>query len=306
MTEENKEIFSMKDCEQEISKSFKKISEGDILTGTVVSVTDKEIILDLNSYTEGIIHAEDLSSDPSFHITDISVGDIISATVIRTDDGEGNILLSKKAANDILAWNRLSESLENRTIFHLKIAGIVNGGAIVYAEGIRGFIPASKLDLNYVENLEEWLNKEVDCIVITADAENKRLVLSAKDVALERVIEEKNQKISKIKEGTVVEGRIDSIKQYGAFVDLGDNISGLLHVSQITDKRIKSPSAVLNIGDTVKVKIISVKDGKIGLSMKALNDLTAKEIEEDIPSYHEDAAASTSLADLLSNINLNS
>ena len=306
MTEENKEIFSMKDCEQEISKSFKKISEGDILTGTVVSVTDKEIILDLNSYTEGIIHAEDLSSDPSFHITDISVGDIISATVIRTDDGEGNILLSKKAANDILAWNRLSESLENRTIFHLKIAGIVNGGAIVYAEGIRGFIPASKLDLNYVENLEEWLNKEVDCIVITADAENKRLVLSAKDVALERAIEEKNQKISKIKEGTVVEGRIDSIKQYGAFVDLGDNISGLLHVSQITDKRIKSPSAVLNIGDTVKVKIISVKDGKIGLSMKALNDLTAKEIEEDIPSYHEDAAASTSLADLLSNINLNS
>ena len=106
MTEENKEIFSMKDCEQEISKSFKKISEGDILTGTVVSVTDKEIILDLNSYTEGIIHAEDLSSDPSFHITDISVGDIISATVIRTDDGEGNICLLYTSFTVFLHFSR--------------------------------------------------------------------------------------------------------------------------------------------------------------------------------------------------------
>lgn len=204
---------------------------------------------------------------------------------------------------EIQAWNTLREYMENKTILQVKIGGIVNKGVITYVEGIRGFIPASKLSASYVENTEEWLNKTVDAIVITADEEEKRLVLSAKEPALEKLAKENQEKASSLSVGTVVEGTVESIQPYGAFVTLENGISGLIHISQISEKRIKSPSAVLSIGQTIKAKIISINNGKIGLSIKALNDVV--EVSKEEPSYKlPSEEIGTGLGALLKNIKL--
>lgn len=295
---------SMEDYAEELEASYRRIRSGDIVTGTVIDVNEKDVTVDFNYYAPGRIPAEDMSSDPNFNIlTDVKVGDTISATVVKTDDGTGNLLLSKKEATDELAWDKLKEMMENRTVVHGKIGGIVNSGVIMYVEGIRGFIPASKLDLKYVEDTNEYLNKEVDAIIITVEAAAKKLVLSVRDVLQEKAIEEKNKKIQKIQVGVVVEGRVEQLKDYGAFVDIGDGISGLLHISQISERRIKHPSQVLKEGDTVKVKITRINDNKISLSMKEANELVNKEVEE-VFNYKESGSAFTGLGDLLKGIKL--
>ena len=204
---------------------------------------------------------------------------------------------------EIQAWNTLREYMENKTILQVKICVILNKVFISYVEGISGFIPASKLSASYVENTEEWLNKTVDAIVITADEEEKRLVLSAKEPALEKLAKENQEKASSLSVGTVVEGTVESIQPYGAFVTLENGISGLIHISQISEKRIKSPSAVLSIGQTIKAKIISINNGKIGLSIKALNDVV--EVSKEEPSYKlPSEEIGTGLGALLKNIKL--
>ena len=286
---------TMADYAEELEASFKQIHEGDILTGTVIGVSESEITLDLKYYTEGIIRLED-----------VHIGDEISATVIRRDDGEGHILLSSKEANDILAWDKFKKYMEEGTNLTVKVGGIVKSGVVAYLDGIRGFIPASKLSLNYVEEdaLNDWLGKELEVRVINADAENKRLVLSAREILREKADEERKAKVSNVQVGLVTEGTVETIKPYAAFINLGNGLSGLLHVSQICEKRIKTPAAVLSEGDTVKVKITAIKDGKLSLSMKALNDVAAEEVEEETFELPETEAATTSLGSLFKNIKL--
>lgn len=296
---------SMDDYKKELEASFKKVHEGDIMTGTVIGVSETEITLDLKYYTEGIIRLEDFTNDPNFNLKeDVQIGDEISATVIRTDDGQGHILLSAKEANDVLAWDKLKAYLENQTNLKVKVGGIVKSGVVAYLEGIRGFIPASKLSLNYVEDLDDWLGKELEVRVITADAENKRLVLSAREILREKEEEARKSRISNVEVGLVTEGTVETIKPYGAFVNIGNGLSGLVHVSQISNKRIKSPDVVLSVGDKVKVKVTAIKDGKLSLSMKALNDVTAEEVHEEVFEMPETEAATTSLASLFKNIKL--
>ena len=210
-----------------------------------------------------------------------------------------------KDAAAVLAWDRLKQLMEDKTNLKVKIGGIVKGGAVAYVEGIRGFIPASKLSLNYVEDLEDWLNKEIEVRVITADPEEKRLVLSARDILREKADEERKAKISNLEIGLVTEGVVESLMPYGAFINLGNGLSGLVHISQISQQRIKHPGAVLKEGQTVKVKVIGIKDGKISLSMKALEDVAAVEIEEETFKLPKAEEATTSLASLFKNIKLN-
>lgn len=296
---------SMADFEDAINASFKPVHEGDILTGTVIGVSEDEIILDFGGYTDGVIRLQDASDDPSFTFRDIEVGQTLSATVIRKDNGQGRLQLSMKDAAAVLAWDRLKQLMEDKTNLKVKIGGIVKGGAVAYVEGIRGFIPASKLSLNYVEDLEDWLNKEIEVRVITADPEEKRLVLSARDILREKAEEERKAKISNLEIGLVTEGVVESLMPYGAFINLGNGLSGLVHISQISQQRIKHPGAVLKEGQTVKVKVIGIKDGKISLSMKALEDVAAVEIEEETFKLPKAEEATTSLASLFKNIKLN-
>lgn len=293
---------SMEDYAEELEASFKQIHEGDILTGTVIGISEESITLDLKYYTEGIIRLEDYSSNPSVVLKEaVQIGEEISATVIRKDDGEGHILLSSKEANDVLAWEKLQSYLDNGTILDVKIGGVVKSGVIAYVEGVRGFIPASKLSLSYVENLEDWLGKEIQVRVITVDAEREKLVLSAREILREKADVERKAMISNVEIGFVTEGTVETIQPYGAFVNLGGGLSGLVHISQICEKRIKTPAAVLKVGDKVKVKVINVKDGKLSLSMKALNDISAEEIQEEAYDIPKSEELTTNLGSLFKN-----
>ncbi len=297
----------MDDYAQELEASFRKIHEGDILTGTVIGVSETEITVDFGYYTDGLIRLEDASDDPGFSLKDrIQVGQTISGTVIRRDDGAGHILLSMKEAAALMAWDRLRALKESQENVSVKISGITKGGAVAYLEGVRGFIPASKLALSYVEEdaLNDWLNKSVDVRVITADESDKRLVMSSRDILWEKQQEERARRISNVEVGLVTEGTVDSIKPYGAFIKLSNGLSGLLHVSQISNQRIKHPSAVLEEGQKVKVKIIANKDGKLSLSMKALEDVAAKEIEEETWELPKTEEVSTSLGSLFAKLKL--
>ncbi len=297
---------SMEDYKEELEASFRRINEGDIISGTVIGVSEEEVTLDLKYYAQGIIKVEDLSNDPGFQVMEeVHPGDVIEATVVKTDDGEGNIQLSKKEANDILAWEKLRACLEEGTELSVKVAGIVPSGVVAYVEGIRGFIPASQLDLSYVEATEEWLGREVKVRVITVDESRKKLVLSAKVILKEQQQEEHNRRIARMVPGTVMEGTVESLMPYGAFVDLGDGISGLVHISQISQKRIGKPSEVLSVGQQVKVKILNTNDNKVSLSMKALEEeMVDVDQTEEVEEYVSHESASTNLGDLLSKIKL--
>lgn len=297
---------TMKDYEAELEASFKKIEEGDILTGTVISADEKEVILDLKYYAEGIIPAEEYSREPGFCIKDeVHVGDEVSATVIRRDDGHGNILLSRVSAADVLAWDKLQELKESKEVLDVVVKGVVNGGVVAYVEGVRGFIPASKLSLQYVEDTNEYLNRPIQVQVFDVDKEEKRLILSAREILREKAEEERKNKVSNLEIGLITEGTVESLQIYGAFVNLGNGLSGLVHISQICEKRIKKPSEVLSVGDKVKVKVTGIKDGKISLSIKEASDMMAKEIEEEVVELPDSGEeATTSLGSLFANIKL--
>ena len=287
---------TMKDYEKELNESMKKIEEGDILTGTVVSVDEKEVILDLKYYAEGVIPAEDYTREPGFNLKEeVHPGDEVSATVVRKDDGNGNILLSRVEAADVLAWEKIREYKESGEALDVTVKGITNAGVIAYVEGVRGFIPASRLSLGYVEDTEEYLNRQIRVQVIECDKDSKKLILSARELLREQAEEERKKKISNVQVGLVTEGTVESLQPYGAFVDLGNGLSGLVHISQICEKRIKKPSEVLSVGDRVKVKVTAVKDGKLSLSIKEASDMMAKDIEEEVyevPDAGEEATTS--------------
>ena len=207
--------------------------------------------------------------------------------------------------DDANPWNVVTGYMEKGTVLPVKIEGIVNGGAIAMVEGLRGFIPASKLSLSYVENLESYLLQDIDVQVIDVDQANNRLVLSARELLKEKARKEKEAQIASVAVGSVMAGTVETLQNYGAFVRLENGLSGLVHVSQISQKRIKSPKDALNVGDAVNVKVIGVKDGKISLSIKALEE---KPVEEEVVEEKVEIPVAenigTSLGDLFKNIKL--
>lgn len=203
---------------------------------------------------------------------------------------------------DAEKWQELKQMQADRSVVKVKIKEIVKGGAIAFVDEIRAFIPASQLSLEYVEKLEDWTGKYIEAYIITAEPENKRLVLSAKELLKERRDAERKEKMASFKAGDIVEGTVESLKNYGAFVALADGVTGLLHISQISSQRIKHPGVVLKEGQKVKVKILSVEENKLSLSMKALEP-EEKEEKADF-EYKSTDKVYTGLGDLLKNIKL--
>lgn len=204
--------------------------------------------------------------------------------------------------DDANPWNLIASYKENKTVLPVKVEGIVNGGAIAMVEGIRGFIPASKLSLSYIEDLESYLLKDIEVQVIDADQAENRLVLSAREILKDKERKERKDRIANVKVGSVLTGTVETLQNYGAFIRLPDGLSGLVHVSQISQKRIKLPKDVLAVGDEVQVKIIGVKDGKISLSMKALEEVKEEPAEKVVIPKSENIG--TNLGDLFKNIKL--
>ena len=186
--------------------------------------------------------------------------------------------------DDANPWNRVAEYMEKKTVLPVKVEGVVNGGVIAMVEGLRGFVPASKLSLSYIEDLETYLLKDIEVQVIDVDQANNRLVLSAREILKEKEKKAREEQIANLKVGTVLEGTVETLQNYGAFVKLENGLSGLVHVSQISQKRVKVPSDVLNVGDNVTVKSgVQLWDGAriednafIGPNVTFTNDLVPR------------------------------
>ena len=203
-------------------------------------------------------------------------------------------------------WAEFAQMMADRTIVKVKITEAVKGGVVAFVDEVRAFIPASQLSAEYVEKLEDWQGKSIETVIITVDPEKKRLVLSGREVEKEKKAEARKERLAQFKAGDVVEGTVDSIKDYGAFVKLADGIDGLVHISQISQKRLKKPSEVLTVGDTVRAVVLNTKDNRISLSIKAAaesaepDELEEKQAEE----YSSNEAVGTSLGDLLKGLKL--
>lgn len=295
--------LTMDDFKTELDHSLKRLIEGDLVKGTVIGISDTEVIVDLAYCSEGIIKLEELSNDPRFSIkADVNIGEEITVMVL-SEDKEGNVLLSKKKADDLLSWDKLKTMMEERTVVTVKVANAVNSGVVTYLEGIRAFIPASMLSLSYVEDVSTFVGRELRVIVVTADKAANKLILSAKEVLREEEAIVKAHKISQVQKGIVTTGIVEKLMPFGAFVSIGEGLSGLVHISQICGKHLKSPAEVLKEGQEVNVKVLDVKDGKISLSIKAVSE--EEEVLDDAANapieYSTGEQATTGLGDLLKN-----
>ena len=302
------EKMTMKDFENEINASFRRFCTGERVTGTAVSVEEDEVLVDLNSFAQGVIPAGEYSDDPSFHAMDeIRTGDSLTCIVLEPEDGQGRVLLSLREARREEAWEKMEQAQEDRTVVNVKIREAVNAGVITYIEGLRAFIPASQLSMEYVTDVEAYIGENLDVMVITADREKRKLVLSAKEVQRECLAREKEEKLNALQKGYVTEGVIDRIEPYGCFVTFGEGLTGLVHISQICNKFLHSPNEVVKRGQMVKVKILDVEDGKIRLSMKQAEDIAPEvqmDQEEQVSLEYHDEEAGTSLASLLAGIKI--
>ncbi len=206
----------------------------------------------------------------------------------------------------LLAWRKAEELLESQENITVTVTEVVKGGVVADFEGIRAFIPISKLSLERIDDCNPFLGKELEVRVFEADMDKDKLILSAKEILREKQEQSRKKKLSDVQVGQVFHGKVATIKDYGAFIDLGDGLSGLVHISQISHNRIKHPKVVLSEGQEVDVKVIDIKDGKLSLSIKALLDAaeeTSAEAEEDI-KLPEVGELRTSLGDLLDGLKL--
>lgn len=204
--------------------------------------------------------------------------------------------------DDANPWNTVKKYMEEKTTLPVKVEGVVNGGVIAMVEGLRGFIPASKLALGYVENLEDYLLKDIEVRVIDVDQAANKLVLSAREILRKKEKDEKKKLMASVQAGDVYTGKVESLQDYGAFVRLENGLSGLVHVSQIALSRVKLPSDVLKEGEEVKVKVLGLKNGKISLSIKALLEPEKEQFERVVIPKAEKIG--TSLKDLFKDIKL--
>ena len=205
---------------------------------------------------------------------------------------------------DAEKWAELAQQMQDKTVLKVKVKEAVKGGLVAFVDDIQGFIPASQAADHYVEKLEDLVGQYLEVVPITVDMEKKRLVLSARAVLEEKKAAERAEKLAAVEVGSVVNGTVDSLKDYGAFINLENGLSGLLHVSQISSQRIKHPGVVLKEGQNVTVKVTGVKDGKISLSMKALTADGEPEEPVEKFDYKETGEATTGLGALLQGLKL--
>ena len=206
--------------------------------------------------------------------------------------------------DELLAWKKAEELKESQENIFVTVNEVIKGGVVAEFEGIRAFIPISKLSLDRTEDCDQFLGKEIEVRVFEANMDDDKLILSAKEILKERQELSRKKKLSDVQVGQVFHGTVATIKDYGAFIDLGDGMSGLVHISQISHQRIKHPKVVLTEGQEVDVKVIDIKDGKLSLSIKALLDNPEEEEVTEEVVIPESEEIGTSLGDLLKDLKL--
>ncbi|GIP20130.1 30S ribosomal protein S1 [Paenibacillus sp. J22TS3] len=263
--QENAEVTNQDEMEQIVS-----LKKGDTVKGSIVKVEDNQAYVSIGYKYDGVIPIRELSSLHLDNASDaVQVGQEVEAKVVSIDDEKERLVLSKRAIDSENAWEELAKKFENNETFEVTVADVVKGG-IVADVGVRGFIPASMVERHFVEDFSDYKGRTLRVKVKELDRENNKVILSAKDVLDEEFEQNKQQVMSNLKEGQLIDGKVQRLTQFGAFVDVG-GVDGLVHVSEIAWNHVEKPSDVLSEGDEVKVKVLKVdpEKGKISLSIKA-------------------------------------
>jgi small subunit ribosomal protein S1 len=249
--------------------TIKPFSEGDVVTGKVVRIDKDEVLVDIGYKSEGVIPLSELSIrrsvDPS---EEVALGEEVDALVLTKEDQDGRLMLSKKRARFERAWRRIEQAYETGEPVDGNVIEVVKGGLIIDL-GVRGFLPASLVDIRRVQNLDEYLGQKIECKVIELNRSRNNVVLSRRAVLEEERKEARQQILDRLQRGQVVEGTISNIVDFGAFVDL-DGIDGLIHISELSWGHVNHPSEVLSVGQTVQVKVLDIdrERQRISLGLK--------------------------------------
>ena len=247
-------------------RTMTNFSEGDVVSGTVVRVDKDEILVDIGYKSEGVIPISELSIRRSVNPDEeVTVGDIIDALVLQKEDADGRLILSKKRARFEKAWRRIEAAAESGEPVEGAVIEVVKGGLIIDL-GVRGFLPASLVDIRRVQDLDEYRDQTLRCKVIELNRSRNNVVLSRRAVLEEERREQRQQILDRLSPGSEVEGVISNIVDFGAFVDL-DGIDGLIHNSELSWSHVNHPSEVLEIGQTVKVKVLDVDRDRQRISL---------------------------------------
>ena len=266
----NEEEMSMADVMDEIDKSLRLPRAGELVTGKVLQVTDKEVIVNLGCKKDGIIPINEITLEGETKLSDLfKEGDEIQAKVLKTDDGDGTILLSKKKLEASEHWNEITQALEDKSTIEVQVVRQVNGGVIANYKEVSGFIPLSQLSDRFVEDLTEFVGQTLTVKISRVDPRRGKAVFSHKAYLNEERQKALKQIWENIHVDDIVEGTVMRFTDYGAFVDIG-GIDGLLHISEISWGKLKHPQEVLSIGQKISVKILSMnaEKGKISLGLK--------------------------------------
>jgi small subunit ribosomal protein S1 len=240
--------------------------EGDVVKGKVVRIDKDEVLVDIGYKAEGVIPSTELSIRKSVDPSDeVSLGEEIDALVLTKEDAEGRLVLSKKRARFEKAWRRIEAAAESGEPVEGSVIEVVKGGLILDL-GVRGFLPASLVDIRRVHNLDEFLGQKLECKVIELNRSRNNVVLSRRAVLEEERKEVREQILGRLQPGQVVEGKISNIVDFGAFVDL-DGIDGLIHISELSWSHVNHPSEVVAIGDTVRIKVLDIDRDRQRISL---------------------------------------
>jgi small subunit ribosomal protein S1 len=265
--------------------TFPDITEGQVVTGTVVRVDKDEVLVDVGYKSEGVIPVSELSIRRSVNPADeVGIGDQIDALVMTKEDAEGRLMLSKKRARFEIAWKRIEQAWETGEPVEGKVIEVVKGGLILDL-GVRGFLPASLVDIRRVQDLDEFMAQELRCKVIELNRARNNVVLSRRAVLEDERKEMRQAILDRLQPGDVVDGQISNIVDFGAFVDL-DGMDGLIHISELSWSHVNHPSEVLEIGQDVKVKVLDIDRDRQRISL-GLKQTQTDPWQQVLESYNE-------------------
>jgi len=270
MSEETKNGLEAVEASQEEMEQIVSLKKGDTVKGTIVKIEDNQAYVSIGYKYDGVIPIRELSSVHLDSIADaVQVGQEVETKVVSIDDEKERLVLSKRAIDSENAWDELQARLDSQETFEVTVADVVKGGLVVDV-GLRGFIPASMVERHFVEDFSDYKGRTLRVKVKEIDKENNKVILSQKDVLDEEFEANKQKVMAGLAEGQVIEGTVQRLTQFGAFVDVG-GVDGLVHVSEISWSHVDKPADVLSEGDKVKVKVLKVdpEKGKISLSIKA-------------------------------------
>src|SRR6478672_4067248 len=256
--------------EDAIAGTIVNFDDGDIVKGTVVKVDKDEVLLDIGYKSEGVIPSKELSIRNDVDPNEVvSLGEEIEALVLQKEDKDGRLILSKKRAQYERAWGTIEQKKENEEVVSGPVIEVVKGGLIIDI-GLRGFLPASLVDLRRVRDLHPFVGRVLECKIIELDKNRNNVVLSRRAYLEETQREQRDEFLTNLKPGEVRKGVVSSVVNFGAFVDLG-GMDGLVHVSELSWKHVDHPSSVVQVGDEVTVQVLDVdlSRERISLSLKA-------------------------------------